>query len=173
MTVMQPGFRYTKDQVRRFMTDEQARALQYRGYVLQVDGQGYYTLVHHTKAFGAKGATVLGRTKQGQMEGTLAKDDGVTGQASFEVPGAPKKRTPQERLESLTQKLWPTVKDVGHIPGLKDEDILPIVLNAQGRSLDQQRMTGETVKAVASEFLARAEKEHEEKLSHQITRHED
>ena len=36
---------------------------------------------------------------------------------------------------------------------------------------EPEEMTGETVKAVASEFLARAEKEHEEKLSHQITRH--
>jgi hypothetical protein len=73
----------------------------------------------------------------------------------------------------MVSKMWPTVRDIGHIPGLRDEDILPIIANANQRDLRNQRMTGETVRTVAAEFLARAEVDHELKLSKQITRHED
>jgi hypothetical protein len=174
--MMQPGFRYTKAQVKSMMTDEHAKALQYQGYFLQFDGT-YYTLVKHTEAFasGRVGGTVLDRKKQGALEGELFAPDGsrFIGQASFEEPGTPAKRTPTERLESLVQKLWPEVKDMGHLPGVKDEDILPIVANMQQRSLHVERMTGETLRQIAAAFLTQSEKEHEEKLSHQITRHED
>jgi DNA-binding ferritin-like protein (Dps family) len=75
------------------------------------------------------------------------------------------------------QKLWPEVKSVGHIPGLKEDDILTVVLNAKGRAeqldLENKRMTAEDVRQVAASLLTQSEKEHEEKLSHQITRHED
>jgi hypothetical protein len=170
---MIPGRKYTKAQMRSMMSEEYARALQYKGYVLQVDDRGLYSLVHHSKAFGGQ---VLERRKQGDLEGTLERSD-VGGTAQFEAPAPIRKRTPQERLDSFVQKLWPEVKSVGHIPGLKEDDILTVVLNAKGRAeqldLENKRMTAEDVRQVAASLLTQSEKEHEEKLSHQITRHED
>lgn len=170
---MVPGRKYTKAQMRRMMTEEYARSLQFKGYVLQVDDAGMYSLVHHSKAFGGK---VLERRKQGDLEGQLEASS-MGGSASFEAPDPIRRRTPQERLESFVAKLWPEVKNVGHIPGLKEEDILTIVLNAKGRAdkldLENKRMTAEDVRQVAASLLTQSEKEHEEKLSHQITRHED
>jgi hypothetical protein len=167
---MQPGYRYTKDQVRRMMTEELAQNLQHRGYVLRVDDQGYYSLVHHTAAFGGSfKSNDIGDADKAR----LIEAGPMGGHAQFDAPAPIVKRTPQERLDSLVKKLWPTASATGHLPGLKDEDILPIVLNVQGKELTQERITGETVRAVAASFLDSAEKKHEEKLSKQITRHED
>jgi hypothetical protein len=166
---MQPGYRYTKDQVRRMMTEELASKLQFQGYVLRLDDQGYYSLVHHTKAFGGQFRSEnIGDVDKGE----LIQAGPMGGEAYFEKPAALVKRTPQQRLDSLIAKLWPDVKDVGHIPGIEDEDILPLVATLTHNSF-KERLTGEKVRQIAAAMLARAEVDHEEKLSHQVTRHED
>ncbi len=169
MLEIRPGFRYTKAQMRT-LTEEQAKQFQAAGLVLRLDDQGYYSLVHHTAAFGGK---VLERKEHG----TLERSNKLEGQASFSAPAPIQKRTPQERLESMVSRMWPGVKDLGHIPGLKEDDVLTVVLNAKGRAekkdLTKERMTAEDVREVAGALLTQSEKEHEEKLSKQITRHED
>ena len=161
-----PGYRYTKAQLREAMTQEVADKLRFKGYYLEVDNLGYYSLVHHSQSFSGRGAQLLDKSKDGE----LVVNERYGGKAHFEAPDAIQKRTPEQRLNSLVSKMWPEVKDAGHIPGIKDEDILPIVANLKLRT---QRMTGETVRAVAAKYLADAEKKHEEKLAGQITRHED
>lgn len=145
--------------------------LKRKGYVLKLDDQGYYSLVHYTQAYGSS----FLQENIGTVKGQLVESKSLGGQAVLPAPGAPVKRTPQERLQSMVNRMWPTVKDLGHIPGLKDEDLLPIMANARMKSLDpkHQRMTAEDVRAIAAQMLTTAEAKHEEKLAKQVTRHED
>jgi hypothetical protein len=63
------------------------------------------------------------------------------------------------------------MKRAGTLPGVADAQVQEIVGEAwkSGRS----EVTAEMVRTVASHFLTKAEEQHEEKLGHQSTRHED
>lgn len=94
-----------------------------------------------------------------------------SGTATFAPLEPIRKRTPQERVDSLMLRWIDDCKRAGTVPGLGDMAINQIVSEAwkSGRT----EITAEVVREVAAHFLQQAENEHEAKLAKQITSHED
>lgn len=183
---IRPGVLYTREELKKLMSQATADELRMRGYVLRFDvNSGKYSVVHHTKAAGS----------------------GVTGSGLFTPPPPIQKRTPSQRVDSLMLKLVDDMKKHGGIPALQS-GVAPRVALGNGRDrpattaeieeagrrraleevANNQRVseivgaawvegrtevTADMVRQVAASLLARAEVDHEEKLSHQVTRHED
>jgi hypothetical protein len=77
----------------------------------------------------------------------------TTTKAAFEDPGIIRRRTPQERLESMSLKIWKTAQEN---PQMMER----LLKRVQGLKWQEgQPVTMEQVRAVAETFLNKAEKE--------------
>ena len=157
---LQPGKRYTREQLREAMTQAQAHELQMTGYVLQFDTVSQtYAIVPWQQAAG------------GESFGTLRTPRQYSGTPDFgELPKI-QKRTPMERVASLTKRLIDDCRTAGTVPGLDDARIKFIL--GESWKAGRSDLTAEDIRRVAAHFLQDAENKHEAKLSKQITRHED
>lgn len=133
------GKKYSGGELKRLLTPEVAKGLQARGMVLEFDVMSQtYQLTHFTKA---KTSEISGKP--------------VMGQGAFEPLDPIRKRTPQERVDSLMLRLIEDCKAAGTVPGLDDMRISHILGEAwkTGRS----EVTAEVIRQVAQDFLADAE----------------
>lgn len=91
-----PGKLYTRETFKALIEQTDVRQLQFEGYVMRhelVGGQIWYGIVPWQEA------------SSGEWFGTMAPPKGGTG--TFEPLEPIKRRTPQERLDSLMQKVGP------------------------------------------------------------------
>jgi hypothetical protein len=139
-----PGKKYTRSQIRRLIDQSTADELKLQGYVLRMEPlDGTYTVVPWTEA------------GSGAEFGTL-RPDKRGGTATFEPVDPIKKRTPMERVDSMMLRLVDDCKRTGTIPGLEDWRIKLLV----GESWKAgKNLSGEDIRRVAANLLARAEKE--------------
>jgi hypothetical protein len=158
---IKPGRRYTPTQLRALMDQATADELQMTGYVLQYDTiSNTYAVVHWTNA-----------SQNFRQDGNRAQRRAVQGTATDFGELAPiVKRTPQQRVDSLMLKWIEDMKRAGTVPGVDDAKVKEIV--GEAWKAGRTEITADVVRTVAAHFLTEAEKQHEEKLSHQTTRHE-
>lgn len=156
---LRPGVRYTRQQLVKLVDQAEAHELQMQGYVLQHDVLSKtYTIVPWYEAGG------------GEQFGKLRDPRVFQGEPDFGPIDPIKKRTPMQRVDSLMLRLIEDCKAAGTVPGLDDARI-SLILGEAWKS-GRNEVTAEVIRKVAADFLAKAEKEHEEKLSTQVTRHE-
>jgi hypothetical protein len=138
-----PGKKYTRQQIVAGVDQGEAERLKEVGYVLRHDVMDdTYSVVHWTHAGG---------------QGFAPRQ--AFDPSAFSPPEPIKRRTPQERLDSLMLRFIEDCKETGSVPGLDDDRISFLVGEAwrSGRS----EMTGEIVRQVARHFLEDAEKKKE------------
>jgi hypothetical protein len=139
-----PGKRYTRQQLAEAIDQSTADELKLQGYVLQYDvvSQTYGVIPWHEAASGAEFGTFRPDNRGGT--GTFAPIDPI------------KKRTPMERVDSLMLRFIDDCKRTGTLPGVEDWRIKLLV----GESWKAgKRLTGEDIRTIAANLLARAEKE--------------
>jgi hypothetical protein len=148
-----PGKRYTRQQLAEAIDQSTADELKLQGYVLQYDALSQtYGVVPWYEAGGAES---FGPYSSKVTQTGLRAPRG--GSASFGPPPDPiKKRTPMERVDSLMLKLVDDCKRTGTIP-LVDDARIKLLVGESWRAGKQ--LTGEDIRRVASNLLARAEKE--------------
>lgn len=152
--VLDIGVDYTRGQLESMVDQETADDLKARGLVFLFDvNSETYRLIPHSEASSAFSGKAKGGT------------------GSFEALPPIVKRTPQERVDSLMLRWIEDCKQAGTVPGLDDLYIQQIV--GEAWKAGRTEVTADVVRQVAASFLAKAEAEHEAKLSKQITRHED
>lgn len=171
--MIQPGKKYTRAQLVRALGPQDAQQLRMRGYVLRHDVlDGTYSVVPWTEA-------------------SDSRTQPVQGAGTFAPPPPIRKRTPAQRVDSLMLKWLDEMKRAGGLPPLREPDRSdPEAWDkylADKRAMDDKireivgaawvdgrtEITAEVVEKVARHFLEAAEKQHDEKLDHQVTRHED
>lgn len=157
MTKVVPGKAYTAAEIGTLVDQQTADHFRQAGYILRLDANsGTFTLVPVTEAY---------QTATGSDHAPL------TGTGGFAPLPPIIKRTPQQRVDSLTSKWIPDSKASGRIPGLKDETISGLA--GQPFETGRTEVTDEVIRDVARSFLQEADDKHEAKLAKQITRHED
>jgi hypothetical protein len=165
-----PGRKYPFEELRRIITQAKADQLKLQGYVLRMDADGYVEIIHVSQADDfqsnmrnewRKGKKILGRRGKKQMltapgfDGS--KDPGGPPVDAGGVAAAVRKRTPQERLDSLMTRWVEDCKRTGTVPGL-DDPMISTILDMAWRN-GMRQITAEDVRTVARYFLERAEKE--------------
>lgn len=139
-----PGKKYTSGQLARLVDQETADNLQFQGYVLRHDVlDGTWSVVHWTNAGSDRDF------------GSIRKPRTAFDPNAFPKPELIRKRTPQERVDSLMLKFISDCRASGTVPGLDDARISAIVGSAwlNGRT----EITAEVVRRVAQHFLQDAE----------------
>lgn len=184
-----PGKEYTMDQLQKLVRNEDdAARVAWQGYVLRHDLlKDTYMLVHWTNS-AARNAPIKtdGPTVYTVDDLNNLKPEEVTGLKGANRPfGAPRmafdpyafappppiqKRTPAERKASLINKWFEACQRAGTVPGLTDEQVSKIL--GENWKTGKSQMTAEVVDRLASVMLGQAEAQHEDKLAHQVTRHE-
>lgn len=181
---VQPLIWYTKGEMRRLLTSERSAALANQGYdVLQIDmdtGKCRIAKAADGTMTGVGSfAPVPGiqkRTRQQRLDSLMLKlVDGMkqsggidtlqSGIAARVSNGDGTSRPPtQAEKDAAAKRLAEEKENI-------DRQVSDIVGEAwkQGRT----EITGDVVRKVAAGLLTRAEKQHEEKLAKQVTRHED
>jgi acylphosphatase len=164
-----PGQKYPFEELRRIITQAKADQLKLQGYVLRMDTDGYVEIVHVSQADDfqsnmrnewRRGKKVMG--PRGKREVLTAPGfDGSEDPQGPPVDGgvvpAVRKRTPQERLDSLMTRWVEDCKRQGTVPGL-DDPMISTILDMAWRS-GKTQITAEHIRTVARYFLERAEKE--------------
>jgi hypothetical protein len=147
-----PGKRYTRQQLSEAIDQSTADELKLQGYVLQYDvlTQTYGVVPWYE----AGGAENFGPKSSKVTQTGLRKPRMGTG--GF-VPLDPiRKRTPMERVDSLMLRFIDDCKRTGTIP-LVDDARIKLLVGESWRAGKQ--LTGEDIRRVAANLLARAEKE--------------
>lgn len=164
MSDIVPGKKYTRQQLKSLVRDEKdAAKLAFQGFVLQHDLlDDTYMLVHWTKS--ASGA------ERGQSNRPFGAPRMAHDPYAFSPPPPIVKRTPAQRREALAKRWFEHCRRAGGIPGLSDEQVTEL-LGENWKNGDRE-ITYADVERLAQVMLERAEAKHEEKLSHQVTRHE-
>ena len=184
-----PGRRYKPFEIRALIDQATAKELEFRGYVLQYDAlSGTYAVVHWTQA-----------SQPFRQDGSRAQRRAVSksiGADAFGTLDPIVKRTPQQRVDSLMAKWLVEMKQAGGLPHLMGEPPSGLTTaerddfyrrkKEEGEVMDnaikaivgeawkdgRTEITADIVRTVAAHFLSEAEVQHEEKVSHQVTRHE-
>lgn len=146
-----PGRKYPLKQLQSLISASDAKELEFRGYVLRFD--------YNSQMFSVE---PWQQVQPGRPHATTSDFGELTPIV---------KRTPQQRIESLTLKMLEDVKRSGTIPGADDETMRDLVGEYWKRG--RTEVTAEMVRAAAAKLLGMAEAKHEEKLDKQITRSED
>ena len=144
---------YTADEVVEMHRSGRLRDISLHGYVAQADWEGKCRFVHWTKA---------NAISPGENELRVSVAD-----ATPLREGLPpiRKRTPQQRVDSLTGRLAEQAK-LGGLP--LPEYVMSEVLRRRWVAGDP--VTAEDVRAVAAHSLAQAEARFEEAERHRVTR---
>ena len=163
-----PGKKYDPAEFQRLLTQSKADKLRVQGYVLRVDLEGKVSVVHWTKADDFQ-STMRDEWRAHRQEPGKPMMDTAGGWDGSKDPVGPpvqagslgpvKKRTPQERVDSLMARWIEDCMRTGTVPGLDDPMLATILdLNFQaGRT----NLTAENVRTVVAHFLAEAEKKKE------------
>jgi len=139
--MLEIGKSYRAQELTTLLTQERAQELQAQGVIIQFDTMlGTFKLVPHTEALSE------------DISGTPK-----TGTGGFAPLDPIKKRTPQERLDSLMLRFIEDCKMAGTVPGLDDARI-SLILGEAWRS-GRSEVTAEVVREVARSFLEKAEAE--------------
>jgi len=149
-----PGRRYSPQEIARLR--QLYPNLTMPGYALRVDVDGYTTVVPWRQASGGGGA--FGETPlPGREYGGV-----------IDMPDPIRKRTPNQRLDSLTEKVGPALMNG---MGLKADQWHEFVDASEAQAIKNGRRmpSAEDVKAVAAEFLRRAEAQQKEADSKHVT----
>ncbi|HEX5912896.1 MAG TPA: hypothetical protein VFY54_07190, partial [Rubrobacter sp.] len=129
------------------------------GYAMRIDDDGMFSFVPWHQA-----------TYGGVMDPDRPQDfrprRQFQGEVSWDVKPI-KKRTPQERLESLANSFMADVQKHGRIPGLDDEKTRELVGEAWRAGTP---MTAEDVRAAAATLLTQAENKFEESERKKVVR---
>ena len=142
------GHRYTAAEMKQMRVDNPG--LELPGHVLRLQG-GMFTFVPWRQASGG-GAREEGHVVRGPRVYELGFDEDP-----FPVDPI-RRRTPQQRVESLTRKFLEDCRRAGKVPGLSDEKVTELTANSWKRG---QPFTGEHVRQVAASLLADAENRYE------------
>jgi len=142
---VQPHVWYTKDEMRKLLTSERSAYLAARGFdTLQVNPM------------------------TGECRVTKGTDGTVTSTGTFDPVPTIQKRTPQQRVDSLQEKINPDMTQGA--PGIPEEEVTRLV--GETWKLGQP-LSSEQVRRAAAVLLQEAENRHEAKLAKQVTRHEE
>ena len=115
------------------------------GHVTRLDADGTFTIVPEQQSAGAFG--------RGQALNTVYKSPRPIRE---DFPVAPiKRRTPQERTESMMQNLLQEWQKTGTIPGLSEEKVSELVVRSWTRG---QPLSADDVRRAAANLLAEAER---------------
>lgn len=143
-----PNRKYTFAELEKLRAQypDLARVYARHGYVWRMDLDGTMEMVHYTKATGGGGS--FGQPAERPMREFAATGD------PFNLDELPpiRKRTPQERIDSLMSKVSEDFK-AGRVLTLDE-----VNTHREGRAKATE-LTGEVVKEVAQSFLERAEAE--------------
>lgn len=152
-----PGRKYTSEQLARLVDQATADELQLEGYVLRHDVlDGMWSVVHWTHA------------GSGEEFGTKRKPRIAFDPNAFPKPALIKRRTPQERVDSLMLRFIDDCRRTGTVPGIDDERISFIV--GQAWLTGRNEITAEVIQRVAQHFLADADKKFEAAEQKRVTR---
>jgi hypothetical protein len=163
-----PGRKYRPEDLTKLITQAKADKLRIRGYVLRMDAEGWVEIVHWSKAddFQSTMRDDWKRYRKDPGRPEMLRAGGFDGSKD---PGGPpvdagtiapvKKRTPQQRLDSLMQRFVDDCLRTGTVPGLQDPMISTILGMAWMSGKNQ--ITASHVRTVAAWFLERAEREKE------------
>lgn len=150
---LKPGRRYTRVQLRELIDQAEASELQLQGYVLRHDVlDDMYSIVPWYEAGGAKdfGPHSNTITQTGLRKPRM-------GQGAFAAPDPIRKRTANERVDSLMKRMLEDCLRSGTVPGLGDERISLIL--GYTKDTDREGITAEEIRRIAASFLAKAEAE--------------
>lgn len=140
------GVPYTPQRIRELISREAAENLQLQGYVLRYDAMANtYMVVPWMQATGAVGEGDRKAVQQSMEQGG----------AYFEPLPEIRRRTPEQRLNSLMLKWIEDCKKAGTVPGISDEKIKEIV--GAAFVAGKTEITAEVVRTVAAHFLQEAE----------------
>jgi len=163
-----PGRKYRPEELTKLITQARADKLRVQGYVLRMDAEGWVEIIHWTKAddFQSTMRKDWAAYRKDPGKPLMQRAGGFDGSKD---PGGPpvdagtiapvKKRTPQQRLDSLMQRFIDDCKRTGTVPGL-DDPMISTILGMAWMS-GKNQITAENVRTVAGYFLDRAEKEKE------------
>lgn len=144
--MLKPGKQYTREQIRTAVDAGEAKRLQLTGYVLRHDVvTGMYSIVHWTQAGGAAEFGKLRKPRQA-MDPQAWNLDEI----------APiRRRTPEERVDSMMVRLIDHCKATGQVPGEGDPEIMAILGFTKGTK--REGVTGEDIRRVVAHLLQTAE----------------
>jgi len=164
-----PGQRYRPEELTKILTEAKAATLRIQGYVLRMDSEGWVEVVHGSKTFDP---IVARRKRRGwrKVLGPRKDPRGIMRARGFDGaqdPGGPpiqagsvgsiKKRTPQQRIDSMMTRWIEDCKKHGTVPGINDP-MMSMILGEAWMS-GMHNITAEQVRQVVQHFLNRAEKE--------------
>jgi len=164
-----PGRKYRIEDFRSLLTRAKADSLKVQGYVLRMDMDGYVEIVHFSQADDFQGAMHgAWRMMKQAVKGPRGDRRMLTapGFDGAKDPGGPpvqagtiaptRKRTPQQRLDSLMQRWVDDCLRTGTVPGL-DDPMISVILDSAFAS-GKTGITAENVRTVARFFLEDAER---------------
>lgn len=142
------------------------------GYVVRASGDKTIRFVHWTEPTvnrqtpGSQDPD--GRTREGLRTYVQTKGDWIEeGMAALEEAHPMVRRTPQQRMESMTARLMSEVAKTGSVTGLSED----LVRSIAGESWKKgEPITAEAVRRVAAHFLGNAQVDNREADSHRTTR---
>ena len=141
-TSLRPGVKYTRQELVALMDGKTAEDLAFQGYVLRHDyDTGLFSIIPWSQA-------------GGQMFTEERRPQIYTG-GEFEPLDPIKKRTAQQRVDSLMLRWIEDCKKYGTIPGLDDPMIRTIV--GEAWKAGRTEITADIVREVATYFLQDAE----------------
>jgi hypothetical protein len=143
MSEIRPGVKYTFAELEGFRENPSLRDWAAKGYVWRQELDGTLKLVHWSKS---------------HMDNEVKNPRGYADTRTMEeiFPTEPiKKRTPQERKDSLINRWWESCKKAGTVPGLSDEQLT----NLFGREWKTgvSEITYADIERMASAMLQEAE----------------
>ena len=153
MNTILPNRRYSFEEMETLRADPEVARKALEGYVLRQNLDGTLSFVHWSKATGGGGAF---GGKSEPTRGFASTWDTNEGPGPWGDLPAIRKRTPQQRVDSLMLKFIEDCKRTGTVPGLDDERISAIV--GQAWKTGRSEITAEVVKKVAQHFLTEAER---------------
>lgn len=150
--MIQLNKKYTRDEIRLMRDDPELAKLQLRGYVLRLDSDGTMSFVHWTRASGGGG---LEEGKQVLPLRTFTTVwDTDKGEDPWNLPPLTK-RTPQQRIASLTSRWLDGCRKAGTIPGVPEDQVRKIL--GDGWKTGTSEITVQDVRRLASFMLQDAE----------------
>ena len=144
--MLKPGKQYTREQIQKAVTLGEAERLQLTGYVLRHDVvSGMYSIVHWTHAGGGADFGQLREARRAAAPDAFTLDD-----------IAPiRRRTPDERVDSMMQRMVEHHRQTGTVPGLGDPEILTVLGMTKGTK--REGVTAEDIQRIVTHMLQKAE----------------
>lgn len=140
---------YTKAQIDEMLKSPALAAIQLRGYYLETDG-ARYRFIHDRDSFGNR------------------PNVPVTVPINMDDIEPIKKRTGQERTDSLTSLIIGDCKKAGSVPGFSNDKMTELLGYKWVNGISV--MTDEVARTICAKFLHMAEAKRNEQESHHVVR---